>query len=327
MNTNFRMPSPGATASSSTGSSLLAPSSGSSSGAAGSNESYPPPAPSSGAASSSSYSTTSATGSSSSPNHLQPPSGINPNGTRSRSASQPIRYLPGAAPPPLSPGSLGRTSSYLPGSPSSSTTGSSGGVHKRSVSRSLSSNAINKVQSSSPGLSALLSGSGSGLGLSGDPFSTDSMPGGSGSGLQSGSGRSKPKPPSAGRARSSSLVTVTEVGGDDEPEGMVDRLGQGNENAAWVNAPGELLASCAVRILFRGSGRADADPTWKRPPERMPQDRLATCCHAESQCSDNFEAVSATSRAVQKMALSASSLRGCRRRDDPESTILDRDIC
>jgi hypothetical protein len=42
-----------------------------------------------------------------------------------------------------------------------------------------------------------------------------------------------------GRARSSSLVTVTEVGGD-EPENVVDRLGVGsNENAAWVNAPGE----------------------------------------------------------------------------------------
>lgn len=33
---------------------------------------------------------------------------------------------------------------------------------------------------------------------------------------------------------------MTEVGGD-EPEGVVDRLGVGvNENAAWVNSPGEL---------------------------------------------------------------------------------------
>jgi hypothetical protein len=40
------------------------------------------------------------------------------------------------------------------------------------------------------------------------------------------------------RARSASLVTVTEVGGD-EPENVVDRMGTGsNENAAWVNAPG-----------------------------------------------------------------------------------------
>ncbi|WVQ84993.1 hypothetical protein IAT38_007157 [Cryptococcus sp. DSM 104549] len=44
-----------------------------------------------------------------------------------------------------------------------------------------------------------------------------------------------------GRARSSSLVTVTEVGGDD-PDNVVDRLGAGNnENAAWVNAPGAWL--------------------------------------------------------------------------------------
>jgi hypothetical protein len=50
-----------------------------------------------------------------------------------------------------------------------------------------------------------------------------------------------------GRARSSSLVTVTEVGGD-EPENVVDRLGIGtNENAAWVNAPGE---SCLMFISY-----------------------------------------------------------------------------
>lgn len=48
---------------------------------------------------------------------------------------------------------------------------------------------------------------------------------------------------SKGRARSSSLVTVTEVGGDD-PDNVVDRLGAGNnENAAWVNAPGQSFAS------------------------------------------------------------------------------------
>lgn len=35
-------------------------------------------------------------------------------------------------------------------------------------------------------------------------------------------------------------MTVTEVGGD-EFENVVDRSGMGtNENAAWVNAPGEL---------------------------------------------------------------------------------------
>lgn len=56
-----------------------------------------------------------------------------------------------------------------------------------------------------------------------------------------------------GRARSSSLVTVTEVGGD-EPENVVDRLGVGtNENANWVNAPGEcrlVLYRRAVLTLF-----------------------------------------------------------------------------
>nr|ODN92369.1 hypothetical protein L204_05468 [Cryptococcus depauperatus CBS 7855] len=47
---------------------------------------------------------------------------------------------------------------------------------------------------------------------------------------------------SKGRARSSSLVTVTEVGGDDLNT-VVDRLGVGNnENAAWVNAPGKSIA-------------------------------------------------------------------------------------
>jgi hypothetical protein len=41
------------------------------------------------------------------------------------------------------------------------------------------------------------------------------------------------------RARSSSLVTVTEVGGGG-PENEVDSFGVGpNENAAWVNGPGE----------------------------------------------------------------------------------------
>lgn len=36
---------------------------------------------------------------------------------------------------------------------------------------------------------------------------------------------------------------MTEVGGDD-PDNVVDRLGAGNnENAAWVNAPGQSFAS------------------------------------------------------------------------------------
>lgn len=55
-----------------------------------------------------------------------------------------------------------------------------------------------------------------------------------------------------GRARSSSLVTVTEVGGD-EPENVVDRLGVGsNENAAWVNAPG----------MLSGVVQADSAGAW-----------------------------------------------------------------
>lgn len=34
-------------------------------------------------------------------------------------------------------------------------------------------------------------------------------------------------------------MTVTEVGGD-EPENVIDRMGVGtNENANWVNAPGQ----------------------------------------------------------------------------------------
>lgn len=90
-------------------------------------------------------------------------------------------------------------------------------LHARSVSRSLSSNAIQKVASGELGNSPILSSE------------TSPSP--------SHLGASKGK----GRARSSSLVTVTEVGGD-EPEGVVDRLGVGvNENAAWVNAPGERL--------------------------------------------------------------------------------------
>ncbi|KAK4688368.1 hypothetical protein P7C73_g1743, partial [Tremellales sp. Uapishka_1] len=52
-----------------------------------------------------------------------------------------------------------------------------------------------------------------------------------------------------GRARSSSLVTVTEVGAN-EPEGVVDRMGVGtNENAAWVNAPGAWLIHPVI-VLF-----------------------------------------------------------------------------
>ncbi|WVQ65316.1 uncharacterized protein L199_003492 [Kwoniella botswanensis] len=54
-----------------------------------------------------------------------------------------------------------------------------------------------------------------------------------------------------GRARSSSLVTVTEVGGDD-PDNVVDRLGVGNnENAEWVNAPGAWVMHPLLILLAK----------------------------------------------------------------------------
>ncbi|WWC70995.1 uncharacterized protein I206_104948 [Kwoniella pini CBS 10737] len=54
-----------------------------------------------------------------------------------------------------------------------------------------------------------------------------------------------------GRARSSSLVTVTEVGGDD-PDNVVDRLGVGNnENAEWVNAPGSWVMHPLLILLAK----------------------------------------------------------------------------
>ncbi|WVN89870.1 uncharacterized protein L203_105100 [Cryptococcus depauperatus CBS 7841] len=63
---------------------------------------------------------------------------------------------------------------------------------------------------------------------------------------------------SKGRARSSSLVTVTEVGGDDLNT-VVDRLGVGNnENAAWVNAPGAWLIHPV--LIFCGKLLVDAIP-------------------------------------------------------------------
>ncbi|OCF37280.1 hypothetical protein I316_01189 [Kwoniella heveanensis BCC8398] len=61
-----------------------------------------------------------------------------------------------------------------------------------------------------------------------------------------------------GRARSSSLVTVTEVGGDD-PDNVVDRLGVGNnENADWVNAPGAWMIHPLLILL--GKMLIDAIP-------------------------------------------------------------------
>ncbi|TYJ56477.1 hypothetical protein B9479_002880 [Cryptococcus floricola] len=71
---------------------------------------------------------------------------------------------------------------------------------------------------------------------------------------------------SKGRARSSSLVTVTEVGGDD-PDNVVDRLGAGNnENAAWVNAPGAWLIHpvliCCGKLLIDAIPGMTQDVSW-----------------------------------------------------------------
>lgn len=69
-----------------------------------------------------------------------------------------------------------------------------------------------------------------------------------------------------GRARSGSLVTVTEVGGDD-PENDVDRVAVGvNENAAWVNAPGAWLIHPVMillaKVLVDAIPRMTQDVSW-----------------------------------------------------------------
>lgn len=47
---------------------------------------------------------------------------------------------------------------------------------------------------------------------------------------------------------------MTEVGGDDSNENVVDRVGMGtNENAAWVNAPG-MFFLFARNLLWPCSG-------------------------------------------------------------------------
>ncbi len=77
-----------------------------------------------------------------------------------------------------------------------------------------------------------------------------------------------------GRARSSSLVTVTEVGGD-EPENVVDRLGVGsNENAAWVNAPG-----VSSSPLFLVSKRQWLTPMFRRLVDSSNSDPSCQSAH------------------------------------------------
>lgn len=129
-------------------------------------------------------------------------------------------------------------------------------MHQRSLSRSLSNNAIQKVASSGLGLAFdnhapsgynhnnytynhnhnhgnMMDGLPSNSHSQSSPGSNLGLNLGLGLGLSEGGNKNK------GRGRSSSLVTVTEVGGDDGDQ-VVDRLGVGvNENANWVNAPGE----------------------------------------------------------------------------------------
>jgi hypothetical protein len=115
------------------------------------------------------------------------------------------------------------------GSNHSKSPSSPAGMHNRSLSRSLSNNAIQKVHSS-------------GLGLAFDSHHSlheNSLPlSGSAASLSSNLSAMGSDGGKKGRGRSSSLVTVTEVGGDEQDQ-VVDRLGVGvNENANWVNAPG-----------------------------------------------------------------------------------------
>ena len=106
-------------------------------------------------------------------------------------------------------------------------------MHQRSLSRSLSNNAIQKVNSSGLGLAFDTSPSHGHHHLHmHNPDGTTLQPGN----LGPAGGTAEAK---KGRGRSSSLVTVTEVGAEDGDQ-VVDRLGVGvNENANWVNAPGE----------------------------------------------------------------------------------------
>ncbi len=129
---------------------------------------------------------------------------------------------------PTAPTSPNRTRSISqPLRPGFNTNPSPGspGLHARTISRSLSSTSIKHGHGH--GQSSSLTG------------------------LQAGPPLASTNTASKGRARSGSLVTVTEVGGDDL-ENDVDRLAVGvNENAAWVNAPGASMAGVGV---FRGQG-------------------------------------------------------------------------
>lgn len=148
--------------------------------------------------------------------------------TRSRSISQPQQHRPLQHSPSGSPNHLHQSPmmNNLSTSPSSPAR-----MHQRSLSRSLSNNAIQKVNSSGLGLAFDTSPSHHNMHL----HNPDGLPLQSGNLGPAGQEAGQKK----GRGRSSSLVTVTEVGGDDTDQ-VVDRLGVGvNENANWVNAPGQ----------------------------------------------------------------------------------------
>jgi hypothetical protein len=74
-----------------------------------------------------------------------------------------------------------------------------------------------------------------------------------------------PQQPRKGRARSGSLVTVTEVGGD-EPDTINDRVGVSNHNAGWVNSPGAWVIHpvliLAAKLLIDAIPGVDNSLSW-----------------------------------------------------------------
>lgn len=157
--------------------------------------------------------------------------------------------------PPLSPTRARSVSQpgsgYLPGGPSGgqgNTPSPRGPGHK--YQRSSSSNSVPQYSIPEDSISASSTGR---LGSGGSVSTT---------------------PRTKGRARSSSLVAVTEVGGD-APENVVDRLGVGvNENAAWVNGPGTFYwhARSLRRLIIRRMAHSSRhDPPYQSPRRRSPR--------------------------------------------------------
>ncbi|KAL7420487.1 sphingolipid homeostasis protein orm1 [Cryptotrichosporon argae] len=154
---------------------------------------------------------------------------VPPSPARSRSVSQPIREDV--------PTDFALYATALASDKSSAM--SSGGKGARSAygfSRSLSSNSLH-ARSPSGGSSIGAHGHGHGHGAAA------ASPGSKGA---------------KGRARSSSLITVTEVGAN-EPEAVIDQLGVApNDNASWVNAKGAWLMHPLLILL--GKVLIDAIP-------------------------------------------------------------------